>query len=288
MRFLFGVAAATLLASPAAAQILTPNGGVMSPYSPTWRSSYEYLETDNLRRDHLMLSWTQSPNRRLEFSGHLPLMSHRVRFDGPGGVERAEFEGLGDLVLQSKYNLWLQNDVMWSQRLAVLGSLHVPTGDYEEQAGGVPVPRPLQLGFGNFGVGAGLVYSGVADKNRWSAAIRYHHFFAHDGFRFGDDIDMQLAYWRRLIPSKFSPGSDEKELRGVIELLARYHLPNVVGGVDDEGTEGLEVVAAPGLQFWWSPEVLFETNVLLPVSNDTEGVFGDLDWGFSFNLKLLF
>ena len=54
------------------------------------------------------------------------------------------------------------------------------------------------------------------------------------------------------------------------------------------GTEGLEVVAAPGLQFWWSPEVLFESNVLLPVSNDTEGVFGELDWGFSFNLKLLF
>lgn len=279
---------AALWASPAAAQILTPNGGVMSPYSPVWRTSYEHLETSNLRRDHLMLSWTQSLNRVTEFSAHLPLMAHSVSYQGTGGPVRSNLEGVGDLALRAKYNLVLQNDVMWSQRLAVLGAVTLPTGDYEEQAGGEAIPRPLQIGSGNLGLSTGLVYSGVADKNRWSAALVYSHHFAHDGFRFGDDLDLQLAYWRRLIPSKFSPAENEKELRGVVELLARYHLPNSVGGVDDDTSEGLEVVAAPGLQFWWSPEVLFETNVLLPVSDDTQSVFGELDWGFSFNLKLLF
>lgn len=260
----------------------------MSPYSPVWRSSYEHIETSALRRDHLMLSWTQSPNRSLELSAHLPLMSHRVNFEGVGGPVRAEFEGVGDLVLRSKYNLILQNGVMRSQRLAVLGALSLPTGEYEEQSAGEAIPRPLQIGLGNLGLSTGLVYSGVADKNRWSAALVYNHYFAHDGFRFGDDVDLQLAYWRRLIPAKFSPAADERELRGVIELLARYHLPNSVGGVGDDSSEGLEVVAAPGLQFWWSPEVLFETNLLLPVADDTTSQFGELDWGFSFNLKLLF
>jgi hypothetical protein len=288
MRILTCAAVAALWACPATAQILTPNGGVMSPYSPVWRTSYEHLETSNLRRDHLMLSWTQSPNRWTELSAHLPLMAHSVRFEGPGGTLRSDFEGIGDLRLRAKYNVLLQNDVMWSQRLAILGSVNLPTGDHEQSVGGVPVPRPLQIGLGNFGLSTGLVYSGVADKNRWSAALVYNHFFAHDGFRFGDDVDLQLAYWRRLIPARFAPAENERELRGVLELLARYHLPNTVGGAEDDASEGLEIVAAPGLQFWWSPEVLFETNVLLPVSDDTESPFGELDWGFSFNLKLLF
>jgi len=162
--------AALLAASPAAAQVVTENAGVVSPELTVLREIASVSKSENLDE----VRWTQelrwAPDRADEFRLQVPLVWRDARFDGPGGELESHEEGLGDASLRYKRALWRADDVMRSQRWALLLEVGAPTGEHDAEEDGVPVPRPLQLGTGDWSLGAGTAYTWIQDRQRASNA----------------------------------------------------------------------------------------------------------------------
>ena len=162
-----------------------------------------------------------------------------------------------------------------------------PTGDHDATAGGVELPRRLQLGTGGWGVGVGTAFTVIRDRHRFSAELFYRHRTRHDGFRLGDSYQLNLAYWYRITPSVFDAQEEEVEVRGVFELLSTYRTDSV-GGAGSLGDGGHEIWAAPGVQIYLSRDVLIEAAVQIPISQDVDDAFGRRKWGATLGIKFIF
>ncbi len=278
----------TCAAHSASAQIVTENAGVVSPETPILRESFTYLDGDHAREfrwSHQLILATD-PSR--EFRLTVPTSWKQVEFAGPGGQrEEEELFGLGDLSLRFKQSLWQRDDVMESTRWAALAEVVAPTGEDDEREGGAQIPRRLQLGTGDWTLGAGSAFTVIRDRQRFSAEAYFRHRTPHEGTRFGQTIDLNLAWWCRIKPVQFAPDHDEIEVRGVLELLDTYRFSSQVGG-RSAGDDGLLVWIAPGLQVYPSKTFLFEANVQVPVFQNIDDALGDRHVGATLVIKFLF
>lgn len=215
-------------------------------------------------------------------------MSRDVSSEGFAGFNLSEnMSGLGDMSFQIKYSLSQTDDVMSSTRWAVLGELVAPTGRDDRKANGIRMPRRLQLGTGGWGYGIGTAYTVIRDRHRFSTDVYFRHRTRHEGFRLGESLHWDLAYWYRLTPATHDPENETIEIRGVFELLSTYQFESRQGN-RGAGDEGLLVWAAPGLQIYPRRDVLIEASVQIPVVQTGDDVIGDRRWGFLIAVKFLF
>jgi hypothetical protein len=275
------------LASPAAAQIVTENAGVTSPELKVLRESVAVARTENLEDVRWNHELVFAPDRADEFQLTVPIVWREARFSSPGGGEQSEAAGLGDVSLRYKRALWRSDDVMRSERWALLFEVGAPTGEHDARENGVRVPLPLQLGTGDWTIGAGSAYTWIHDRRRFSVEAFYRHHSAHDGVQLGDSAVLNAAYWYRVLPAAFGPNDVGSEVRGVLEVLGSHAFASEVGGsrADDDGTV---VSIAPGIQVFPSTRVLFEANVAVPVYQDIDDDLGDRRWSAVFAVKFLF
>ena len=282
-----GALAALAVAAPASAQIVTENAGVISPELTVLREVAGVSRSANLDE----VRWTHqllfAPDRFHEFRLDLPLVWRRARFDSPGGESESEALGLGDIALRFKQALWRADDVMRSQRWALLAELGAPTGEHDAEEDGVPVPRTLQLGTGDWSLGAGSAYTWIRDRARLSLEGFYRYRTRHDGLRLGASVDLNTAFWYRLSPVVFAAGDERPEIRAVLELLASHAFSSEVGD-DHADDDGSLVWLAPGIHFYPRTNLLFEANVQLPLYQDIEDALGDRRWSANLVVKFLF
>lgn len=264
------VALVTLaMAHHASAQVVTENGGIISPQTPILRESVSFLHTENVKE----LRWTNqfiiaAPWFPLEARILLPIVYRDI--DLPQNGPREDLFGLGDLTLRLKYSLWQADAVMASTRFAALTEVTVPTGDDDATDGGVRLPPRLQLGTGSFTYGGGLVFTVIRDRHRVSAEAFFRHPTRHDGIRPGPTLDINLAYWFRIEPAQFSPEDDEAvEVRGVLEVLTSYRWRSRVGDTH-AGDQGFIVWVAPGVQVYPLPWLLLEASLQVPAYQDID------------------
>jgi hypothetical protein len=280
-------ALALLARDPAAAQITTENAGVISPELTILRESVSVARSANLDE----VGWEQrlifAPDRAHEFRLSVPVLRREARFDTPGGEAVSDESGLGDVSLRFKQALFRADDVMRSERWALLLDLTAPTGEHDAEVNGTPVPRPLQLGTGAWGFGAGGAYTWIADRQRAALEATVHHVTRHDGIQLGASAELNAAYWYRFVPAAFDLAHPGTEIRGVLELLGSYHFATEVGDdlVDDDGPL---LQLAPGIQIYPGTHVLFEANVLVPLYQDIDDALGDRHWSANLILKFLF
>lgn len=279
----------TALAAPAAAQIVTENAGVLSPVTPLLRESVTYFgahHLDEIRWSH-QLTFALDTSRELKLT--VPTLWRRAELEAPAGRrEMDELLGLADASLRFKQSLFQVDDVMESTRWAALAEVTAPTGEDDHEAHGIRLPRRLQLGQGDWSVGAGTAVTVIRDRHRFSVEGFFRHRTRHEGIRLGQSADLNLAYWYRLIPGRFTPADAAPiELRGVIELLTAYRWRSRVGehGADDEG---VITWLAPGLQLYPSKKVLFEANVQVPLYQDLDDALGHRNIAASLVVKFLF
>lgn len=123
------VGALALAAAPdAAGQVITENGGVISPQTPILRESVSFLQTAQVKE----LRWgnqliVSAPGIPLEAKVTLPVVYRHVEVAGGGG--REDLFGVGDLSVRLKQSLWQTDAVMASTRFAALAEVTLPTGN---------------------------------------------------------------------------------------------------------------------------------------------------------------
>jgi hypothetical protein len=276
-----------MLSSSISAQIVTENAGVISPELPLMRQAVSLFRSENLDEVRWSTQLLFAPDRSREVKLTVPVAWREAHFDAGGVEEEAQAAGLGDISLRFKQALLRSDEVMRSERWSLLLELGAPTGEHDAEEAGVEVPRPLQLGTGDWSLGAGSAYTWIHDRQRVSFEAFYRHRTRHDGVQLGASADLNAAYWYRILPSAFDLADDSPEVRGVVELLGTYYLESEVGSASQDD-DGSVVWLAPGLHFYPSTRILLEANIQVPLYQDLEDPLGDRRWAATFVLKLLF
>lgn len=272
MRFLTLTCA--LLAAPAAAQIVTTDAAVRSPELPSARAVFGFRHHDRVDELEVRGEAVYSPSHDLELDLELPWVSRRLD-EGPA---RGTVEGLGDASLRAKLELLRKDDVMRSDRLALLVRSVLPTGESDETLAGQRVHPRLQPGLGSFGYGVGAAATLVRDRHRASAAIEWLHRLDHDGFEPGDEIGLDVAYWFRLSPAEFTAGDSQAEWRAVVELRGRYAFRDHGPGAA-RGDRGVQLDAIVGLQVNAGFAMRGELGLVAPLVDEIDSPFGDAGFG---------
>jgi hypothetical protein len=286
-RFVAPCVAALLCAELASAQVVTENAGVTSPELTILREVATVSRSENLdelRWSHQLLF---APDRANELRLTLPVVWREARFEGAGGELESHEHGLGDASVRFKRALARSDDVMRSRRWALLLELGAPTGDDDAKEEGVRLPRTLQLGTGDWSLGAGSAYTWIDDRQRVSLEAFYRHRTRHEGIQLGATAELNAAYWYRFVPAAFGTHDSGPEIRGVLELLGSHTFASEVGD-DSADDEGGIVWLAPGIHVYPAASVLLEANVQLPLFQDLDDDLGDRHWSANVVLKLLF
>jgi hypothetical protein len=174
---------------------------------------------------------------------------------------------------------------MRSERWALLFELEAPTGAHDDEERGVELPRALQLGSGDWTIGAGAAATWIDDRRRLALEAVYRHSTRHDGTRLGPTAELNAAFWYRLRPARFAPDSGP-ELRAVLELLGSHAFEGEIDGRRED--PGSLVWLAPGLHYYPSTHVLLEANVQLPLFQDLDDALGERHWSANVVVKFLF
>lgn len=277
--------ALALLSSVAAGQIVTENAGVLSPELTLVREQLGVSRAENVDEvrwsQHLVLA----PDRAHELRLVVPWVWRTARVDAGGSEEEEHLEGLGDVALRFKQALARADDVMSSDRWALLLELGAPTGADDATVDGAELPRALQLGGGGWTLGGGGAWTWIRDRQRVAVEAFYRHRTRHDGVQLGAGADLFAAWWYRIVPAAFDPG-EAGELRGVVEVLGSYLFPTEEG--DDTLDDGGPIVRlAPGVQWYPRANLLLEANVEVPVYQDVDDAFGDRRWSANLVIKIL-
>lgn len=273
------------------ANTITADAGMeTSPDTPIFKELFEITEYENLTDLRLTHELHFRLGERTEMRVAVPTILHR-RADFPGlfGNEDTEtMSGLGDVKLRLMHSLWQTDDVIQSNRWSIIGEVTAPTGDDDQRGDGwVDMPRELQISDGGWGMGGGTVITFIRDRHRFSSEWMYRHRTRHDGYRAGDALHWNLAYWYRLFPAVFSDQSEEEfEIRGVIELLNTYNFESKTGDHHD-GDHGLETWIAPSIQIFIKPRLLFDIGVQLPIIETVNDDKGDRQWAGLFAVRVL-
>lgn len=255
------------LVQSARAQIETANGAINSPKSPEMKIRSFYQRAENGDSYGLKFVGTWGLTRKDELRVLLPLYNREFQGDSQFGI--------GDLYLRYKHSLFQEDAVMSSDRFAVLVDGTLPTGD----STGLSGPTRTQLGLGTPQIGAGLVYSVVRDRHRFSAELGHRLPLGND---LAGTSRLNLAYWYRLTPGKFPDSESVTEVRGVIELLSELRGP-------ERGRDaGTLIFLAPGLQIYPSSSTQIELNAHIPVAQSLRDPLGDRQLGGSATLKFRF
>lgn len=255
------------LSQTALAQIETANGAVTSPRSPEMKVRTFFRGAENGDSYGLKLVGTWGLTRQDELRVSLPVLNREFFGD-------SQF-GLGDLYLRYKHSLHQDDAVMSSDRFALLLDGSLPTGNSDEAGR----PTRAQLGLGTPQLGAGLVYSVVRDRHRFSAEVGHRQPLGND---LAGTSRLNLAYWYRLTPSQFPENEKVTEVRGVVELLSELRGP-------ERGRDaGTLIFLAPGLQIFPSSSTQIELNAHIPIAQSLRDPLGDRQLGGTVTAKFRF
>ncbi len=272
-----------LLTTALPAQIRTGDAGVRSPDLPSLRELGEMREYEHATEARATTELVYSPHRRFETRLQVPFLG---RDQDLPGLDDMTF-GFGDVSLQGKLALLRDDDVMVSDRIALLVTAYAPTGDDDHRVNGVRMPRRLQAGLGAPGVGLGAAGTIVRDRHRASLVGQWVHFGAHEGFTPGDEVRVDVAWWYRLAPVAFAPDDERSEVRFVAELNAGHHFADRENGV--RGGDGLRLDGLLGLQVNSNDQARrVEVAAIVPLQEDAPGPQGRAGLGVLFALTFYF
>ena len=275
----------TLFATAAAAQVYTTDAGITSPAVPSIKERVDWLQRDRGEELRVETTFVCSPTRWLETDSTVPFVHRRALL----GAQRlhAEVDGLGDVVLATKWALVRDDAVMASDRLSLFADLSLPTGEHHESEQGIELPRRLQPGLGSLGAALGAGATIVRDRHRAAAALRVWHFGDHDGFDPGLLVTLDTAWWYRLSPDRFDPAIEAAEWRVAVELLSRWQQDDAADGVDLQNG-GFAADAALGLQCSITEALRVEVGARAPIVSYADDPAGDERLGLTLSFRLFF
>lgn len=215
-----------------------------------------------------------APHERLTTAIELPLIYRRMA--DPGGAARVAYSasGLGDVVVSAKFAFLVRNRFAGTTRVAAIVAAGLPTGSTgATMNGGLPAPRPLQLGTG--AASGSLTVVATLVRNRWGfgASIGHTRRAADAGFRFGDETRYNLAVSLR-IPEDVAT-IRTRTLQLYLEWNGSLIRRSTSGGVPLADSGGHLTYMSPGIQWVLLPRFLIEGSLQIPVLQNHNGVQPD-------------
>ncbi len=218
-----------------------------------------------------------------------PVLQKELNFTPSGlPVTRLSDSGLGDLTVTLKQRFYHNDFLGGGVQAAFIAGVKLPTGDRDQRdTQGNLLPRGLQLGSGSVDYPVGLVFTTFKDRIGFNAAVVHQFNNQWNGFRFGDESRIDVAFGYRLTPSEFRSFQDKVmsafvELNTAISQRARF---NTVEIADSGGTA---IFVTPGIQAVLNPRFLVEGAFQIPVYQNLNGVQLAFAPNVNFGIRVLF
>jgi len=140
------------------------------------------------------------------FTAVTRVLHKQLNFTAPGSPRgQLSDTGLGDTTLFVKRRFYTDNFQGGGIQVALLGGVKLPTGDDNQRDNqGNLLPPGLQLGTGSVDVPVGLVFTAFKDRVGFNSSFLYQFNNESDGFRFGDETKVNLAFGYRLFPKQYT------------------------------------------------------------------------------------
>lgn len=188
-----------------------------------------------------------------------------------GSRMRYETSGIGDALLRTKWVFYRNDRPGATTRLAIRGTVKVPTGGTDARLPSGPVaPRRLQVGTGTWDAESMLVFTNT--DGRWGIHGNLGGRLGgrDDGFEAGDVLVYGAALAFRLLPATYESLQD-RTVVGYLELNGDVAGHDAVDGTRDLDSGGHVLLISPGLQWIPEPWLLAEASLQVPVIQSLHG-----------------
>ncbi len=165
--------------------------------------------------------------------------------------------GIGDSAVFARYELYRENGVGRTLRLAPFAGTILPTG------------REGETGDGSTDFFGGVVLTVATTRWGLDSQLRYDVNREAHGREAGDVLRAETSFQYRLAPT-LTGAVDAGFLFAVLELSAVHAAQSEVGGVAVGNSGGTRLAVTPGLQ-WASSRLMFDLGVQLPVAERLKG-----------------
>ena len=201
-----------------------------------------------------------------------PFLHKELNFALPDSSRRRLSDaGLGDITLLLKRRVYVNNFRGGGVQVSLLGGLKLPTGDHDQRDDQRNLlPPTLQLGTGSVDVPLGFVFTAFKDRIGFNSEFAYQFNTGSDGFRFGDEVKVNLALGYRLAPKQYQSIRD-KVLNAYVELNAVVSQPASRDDQNVSDSGGTILFLTPGIQWVKSPRFLIEAAFQIPLVQDFNG-----------------
>ena len=207
---------------------------------------------------------------RTALFGVFPYLDKELSLTAPDGTRVTRGDtGLGDSRIFARHDVYRGDQPGLVRRLAVIGGVKLPTGEDNARDALGPLPPTLQLGSGSLDYLVGAVYTHQTLREQFDVDFIYQLTNGANGFTFGNRLQFDVAYSRRLRPRTLGAGVPNV-LYGILELNAFVAQRNRAQGTTVMDSGGWEVFLSPGLQRVSRRDVL-EVSVMVPVARDLNG-----------------
>ena len=207
------------------------------------------------------------------FTAVTRVLHKQLNFTAPGSSrEQLSDTGLGDTTLLVKRRFYVDNFQGGGIQLALLGGVKLPTGDDNQRDNqGNLLPPGLQLGTGSVDVPVGLVFTAFKDRFGFNSSFLYQLNNESDGFRFGDETKVNLAFGYRLFPKEYKSFQD-KVLNAYLEVNTVVSQRASLDDQDVPDSGGTLIFLTPGFQVVLNPRFLVEAAFQIPVVQALNGI----------------
>lgn len=232
------------------------------------------------------LSFTYGLAHNLSAIVIVPYARKTESFNDPEiGARSFQTEGLGDLSLLARYNILADHEFADTRILSVTGGFKFATGRTDLLDGDEPADADLQLGTGTTDVLVGAGY--LLGFEHWSIStnvltgIRGFGTGAN-GHVYGNNLNYDVTGRYQFFQSE-----SERTLFGALALRGEWRGMEIEDGQKIDNSGGNVLYAAPGLQFFYTPAIVVDAAIWIPVSYQLNGsqlgetvkLLAGLQWG---------
>lgn len=187
-----------------------------------------------------------------------------------GGLRQTRGDsGMADFRLLTRFTLGQWDRPGETLRLGSFLGLEIPTGSDNERDSLGRLPSPLQLGSGSWDPIVGTLFTWQSLRRQFDSSLSYKFNTEANGFRFGDEFNLNISYQHRLWPRKLKRGVPGF-LYGVFEANFRHQRANTTFLGRDSNSGGSTLYLTPGIQLA-TKRLILESAVQVPVVQELNG-----------------
>lgn len=182
--------------------------------------------------------------------------------------------GVGDLTFLYRYEIYKQDWILRTFRIALFGGLEVPSGDSPFSSGSIDVPL-------------GVVATYQTARQEIDGDVSFKINTTGTGVDHGDEIFYNLAYQLRILPWRLPEEGVPHQLNAVLEFNGHFTQKDEGGGVSLPDTGGHILFLSPGLQYLMK-RVILEASFQFPAVQDLNGSQLKTTWALNGGLRVQF